>query len=543
MSAALETQTSSYELARSYRDRGWRPFPIEPLSKVAYHWGVKTASEPTDKMLQLWFPDERGCNVGIGAKYSDLVILDEDTYGDLERLAADLGEVLPLTYVVHTAKGRHFYFSDDSQTIGCGRDLGGYDIDVKASGADYGGYVVAAGSHTRNEDTGAITEYIAVDSAAEVAPLPGWLRRWLLKVMKPAAVDAGSRLPASARPLEDRSPFTRKHAEAFISAPIRRFQASSKGTQNNDLNDAAMALGHFVTTAERPGHWSYAEADRWLREASEENGYATRDPQGMQGTIKSGLDAGIREPFPCQLDGPDEKSAASRPLNFPDEFWQKRETLKHIRSAARSWRRSPDALLILLMARCGAFAHPRDAVDLLGGQPSPLTIFGIPYGSPGTGKTSVAELAEELLPVPEYAEQAGFMAVVPSSGEGMLDAYYGLVQRTDDDGKPKGPPVREVVRDRVLFMHDEGEMFLQQAGRSGHTGAQTLRSMWSGAHIGTQNADPAKPAEPPAAQLLTRARPRIPAGHDRPALRPEASRRRHPPPIPVRIGERPLAPR
>lgn len=186
------TAGTAVEAARHYRERGWRPFPLDHPSTprcsglhrperpceggerrgkhpcVAY--GTATASEATDKTLEWWFGNGPR-NIGIACGPSGLLVIDEDEPNALSMLAADLGEDLPKTYRVRTARGWHWYFEAPTDVELGNRSgrLAEYHIDVRG-GRGKGGYVVAAGS---THHTGHI--YEAEDLYALPAPLPRWL--------------------------------------------------------------------------------------------------------------------------------------------------------------------------------------------------------------------------------------------------------------------------------------------------------------------------------------------------------------------------------
>lgn len=215
MSAATSepTPTPALVAAREFVRRGWRPFPLDhpSLSRCAGSgrrcrenreargdcaadkrgkhpvnvWSTQTASPPTDGMLELWFGGEPR-NVGIAAGPSGLLVVDEDELDALTRAADELGEALPDTYRVMTARGWHWYFADPENEFGNGPGaLADYGCDVRG-GNGAGGYVVAAGS---THHTG--VEYVAADSAAEVAPLPDWVKTLLRTPTASKGQDAG----------------------------------------------------------------------------------------------------------------------------------------------------------------------------------------------------------------------------------------------------------------------------------------------------------------------------------------------------------------
>jgi hypothetical protein len=183
-------------------------------------------------------------------------------------------------------------------------------------------------------------------------------------------------------------------------------------------------------------------------------------------------------------DEPEAQDENRSPLNLPAEFWQARPVLTHVRQAAQSRRASPDAVLGALLARTASYVHHGDTMDLIGkGEGFPLTVFAVSYGPPGSGKGRAWRCAAALLPVP--AHLTDFRERSLGSGEGLIEAYYGL-EADDEDGKTK---VRRQVRHNVLFEMDEGEALTKMiTGRSGTTIAQMLRSAWSGENIGQANA-------------------------------------------------------
>jgi hypothetical protein len=108
---------------------------------------------------------------GIECERAGLVVIDEDTLGEFKRLAASLGESVPVTYVVRTGRaggGRQYYFKANGHGIRSTdmlRKHVGYDIDVKGAG----GYVVAAGS---SHPSGATYQ---IEHDTEPVEIPTWL--------------------------------------------------------------------------------------------------------------------------------------------------------------------------------------------------------------------------------------------------------------------------------------------------------------------------------------------------------------------------------
>jgi energy-coupling factor transporter ATP-binding protein EcfA2 len=184
--------------------------------------------------------------------------------------------------------------------------------------------------------------------------------------------------------------------------------------------------------------------------------------------------------------GGDPVKAPPAGLNLPATFWESRPSLRHIRDAAWSGWACPDAVLGNLLARAGAYANPKDGVDLTGGDAASLSTFVIAYGPPGAGKTTAAKVAARLLPPSADLVAAGYREKPLGTGEGMITAFMAMRPDADDpDGKAK---TLQQIRSNVLFTMDEGEALFRANSRTGTTVMQTLRSMWSGAIVGQANA-------------------------------------------------------
>jgi Bifunctional DNA primase/polymerase, N-terminal len=138
--------------------------------------------------------DDPPWNLAVACKHSGLVVADDDDHGAVERYAASVGETVPPTFAVNTAKGRHYYFRQDpAAPLGNGEGrLRGLGINIRG-GAGNGGYVVAPGSV---HETGVI--YTPVDSSAKILPVPGWLAEALRPVS--STVPARRYAPVPLRP-------------------------------------------------------------------------------------------------------------------------------------------------------------------------------------------------------------------------------------------------------------------------------------------------------------------------------------------------------
>ncbi|MGW5388180.1 bifunctional DNA primase/polymerase [Nocardia sp. NPDC003963] len=163
---------------------GLAVFPLLGRRPARPGWAYAASADP--RMAWLW---PEFCNIGIGCRASNVVVLDLDRRDDrdgIEALAAlcrDRGETLPETLSVQTPRGWHLYFRPTpGRLFASGRLTAG--IDVRGPGLRSGGYVVGPGSVV-GEHT-----YQAV-MPRPIASLPQWLAELLpgrpIKMMRAAA--------------------------------------------------------------------------------------------------------------------------------------------------------------------------------------------------------------------------------------------------------------------------------------------------------------------------------------------------------------------
>ncbi|HET6776105.1 MAG TPA: bifunctional DNA primase/polymerase, partial [Acidimicrobiales bacterium] len=128
-------------------------------------WSEWSTQDPDRLAAAHYFGGPNPCNIGIDCGKSGVVVLDEDAEGEFDRICADLGVNVPVTFTVRTGKGRHFYFRQPAAFGNAEGALRGYKVNVRG----VGGYVVGPGSlHA----TGVVYETILDVALAE---LPDWL--------------------------------------------------------------------------------------------------------------------------------------------------------------------------------------------------------------------------------------------------------------------------------------------------------------------------------------------------------------------------------
>jgi hypothetical protein len=282
-------RTDQRARAQAFVERDWYPFPVEYGGKrpgVGIKWGTATASKPTPKMLDLWFGRDP-MNIGIAARPSRLVILDEDQLGAMEQLCEAYGQPMPQTYRVRTAKGWHWYFTAP-QHVEIGNSPGvlkDFGFDVRGGRGD-GGYVVAAGSL---HETGHI--YTAEDDDADAVEMPWWIVELLIRRVEASVEEeGGGGGEQKAPPVQDeRRPFTIAEAAQFVKPFIDALKAAGKGEINEALNTAARTLAHFG-----PEFWTRGQAEKRLMQYQLRD-WHDQDESAARTTIRSAYEAQERD--------------------------------------------------------------------------------------------------------------------------------------------------------------------------------------------------------------------------------------------------------
>jgi uncharacterized protein YidB (DUF937 family) len=202
-------------------------------------------------------------NLGIDCGKSGLLVIDEDASGAFDHYAESIGRVVPVTFTVTTAKGRHVYFRQPPGTpLGNSTGaLSGRGIDVRGRG----GYVVGPGSI---HQTGVI--YTPVDVTTAIAPAPGWLVHAL------GAAPAGRSRPGSGT----------RHgsAQGRLRGAVAAVLDAQPGERNNLLHWASCRAAEMIAAREL----DRATAVGVLTEAGKAVGLG---PGEVQATIASALRA------------------------------------------------------------------------------------------------------------------------------------------------------------------------------------------------------------------------------------------------------------
>lgn len=161
----MTTTRAGVDAALKLHERGLHVFPVDhphhpqcigkhgPTAPCDGHrgkhpavkWSVWAVAATPQMIEDMWGRYRGLANIGVACGPSNLVILDEDAAGELERWCVTYGITLPDTYTVTTARGRHLYFRWDHSTQPIGNSpkaMEGFTIDVRG----HGGFAVAEGS-------------------------------------------------------------------------------------------------------------------------------------------------------------------------------------------------------------------------------------------------------------------------------------------------------------------------------------------------------------------------------------------------------------
>ena len=169
-------------------------------------------------------------------------------------------------------------------------------------------------------------------------------------------------------------------------------------------------------------------------------------------------------------------------IHLPDEFWNARPVLAHIRNAARSRYCSPDVVLHAVLVRvAGDLPHQIKLPPTVGSH-APLTYLSVFVGNPSSGKSGAWGVATALYPV-----NVSTVVVPAGSGEGLVEVLFDIVQEMDFATEKMVKVHRQTRYNAVVYI-DEGETLTALGARKGQTLTGTLRSIFSGQTLGQTNA-------------------------------------------------------
>jgi hypothetical protein len=279
----MTTATEMLESALALAGAGFQVFPLQFASKEPLK-GSRGFKDATGNaaVLRRWFGSRVERNIGIrtGA-VSRLWVLDVDDPAALAALEAGHGR-LPLTRIVATSRGRHYWFRNGKTTVPNSASKVAPDIDVRGEG----GYVLAPPSV---HPTGVVYEWA---NDAPLVEAPAWLVE--RAVARPAITLSERATAYQRRPDSVDGPS--RYGRAALEREIVLVTQAGEGGRNCQLNRSSFRLHQLVAS----GVLDAGEVERRLIEGAIANGLAADTKSGGMGqvmrTIRSGARAGLLHP-------------------------------------------------------------------------------------------------------------------------------------------------------------------------------------------------------------------------------------------------------
>lgn len=513
MTAAPQQTPSSLDHALALARYGFRVLPIRPGEKRPPMTAWQDAASAEARPIRAWFDGiYRKHGVGIatghladGAQFFVLDLDERDEFSGSDNLAA-LEEVhgkLPDTIISLTGSGstHRFYRVPAGHETPRNDQAGklGQGIDVRGEG----GQVVVAPTIHPNGNPYA-WESGHGPGQIDMAEAPAWL----LDLLKPAPepVEATPRDPLSGqRPRDalmqptgpadrynerttwqevlEADGWTLSHSrggEDYWVRPGKTAREGISATVGWSGNDALKVFSSSVPWLEAERTYSRFQYFTARHHQGDERA-AARRIMGDEELARGAAQTSVR---PTQMTADDDDWGPVTPAPvLPEEFWERRQYLQHVRDAARARLVAPGAVLGAVLARVAAWTPPSTCLPPIVGAHAPLSLYVALHGASGDGKSSPAACAADLLPeVPGGC--VGPLSL--GSGEGLVEAYHTMVTEEDENGKKV--QVKRQTFHGALFSLDEGQLLSEIGQRKGSTILPVLRTAWSGGDPGTANA-------------------------------------------------------
>jgi len=289
------------DVALRVAEAGFPIFPCAQDKKPLVKW--RAVSTTDADVIKAWWQQWPSALPAIDCGKSDLVVIDCDRHDDgqdgvaaFAALCKEYDQSLDDLLIVKTPSGgRHVYFRQpaNGEVFGNGRGALPAGIDVRGAG----GYVIAPGAQLADGRRYETTKSLDIKSE-----LPAWSAQILRS-------NNGERLT-----LDEAGERERAYASAALDGIAVDLAACAPGGRNNTLNNAAFRLGTMIAR----GWLARGEAENRLTDAATACGLVKDDGmRSVKQTIKSGLDAGTRQPR-CDLENREptkEQPATADPLD------------------------------------------------------------------------------------------------------------------------------------------------------------------------------------------------------------------------------------
>ena len=283
---------------------------------------------------------------------------------------------------------------------------------------------------------------------------------------------------------------SRRGEESQMVRPGKEVREGTGGTYHHDTGifnvyTTGIAPDYgWVGKSNRDGSLMLLRADLWMVE----NGY--RDVSAASSVIRKMMPK--RAPASAvpmlTAEAGDEAEAAATPhldsLNLPDEFWEARPMLAHIKQAAWSRGESPDSTFAAVITRYATIIPTTLLIPPMVGAPATFDHLSVTVGASSGGKSATMSIAKDLWRGPTDKE---FVWDIPApNGEGLVSSFFEM-KSIDEGGKKVMQNVK--TKNAVHFSVDEAMSLIQAGGqRQGTTIASVLCAAWAGQNPGQTNA-------------------------------------------------------
>jgi Bifunctional DNA primase/polymerase, N-terminal/AAA domain len=286
------TRIEALKLAR----RKLPVFPCDKDKRPLTANGFKDASSDPD-VVHAWFTEYPDALIGVPAGDRFVVIDIDLQHEDAQQWYDTNRSRLPLTRThITRSGGRHLLFKPNPE-VGCSTGKLGPHVDTRG----IGGYIIwwpASGFEVLNSGV--------------LAAIPDWIVETLRPSSKPEHQAHNTNALTGKR--------ERAYALAALNRAADRLAATPRGSRNSELNNAAFCLGTMVAR-----NWiGRATVEGRLHDAALACGHINDDgDRAVSSTIRSGIEAGMREPHNDLEDRPrSNERAAATEKQQPSMGWK-----------------------------------------------------------------------------------------------------------------------------------------------------------------------------------------------------------------------------
>jgi hypothetical protein len=392
-------------------------FPCSPDKKPLVKW--REFSSCDADAVAMWWRQFPNALPGIDLEKSDLVVLDGDRHGGPDGRAAlrDLLQQQPdydagaTPRVLTPNDGAHVYFTQNGHDLTNARGDLPDGIDVRGAG----GYVICPYAvlpdGRRYRAVHRAADLITTYRAGSVPPVPEGIV---------ALIEARKNSKPHAAPSAAKAGIREKsYALTALDGCTRELAVAAPGGRNELLNKLAFRLGRMIAR-----DWLHRErVEANLLGAMHVNGYvADKGIKAAEATLRSGLDAGMKEPH-SDLQDDDASETANPATDQPPQH--PRRTLDDVHAVFRKWFGQGydiDAIDAVMATA---------AADRLAGDPLWLLLIS----APGNAKTeTVSSLAGAGAHVTStIASEGALLSGSPRKGQNK-SATGGLLRKIGERG-------------------------------------------------------------------------------------------------------------